>query len=69
MAEGVQFTDIKDDSRYESRTNTVIRERRYTFYIDNHGPFVERVALDNFDAGEIDRRVAALRLHLSTLPR
>jgi hypothetical protein len=65
----VQFTDVRDDPRYEPRTGSVVREKRYTFYIDDYGPFVERVPLDNFDAQEIERRVSALRMHLTTLPR
>jgi hypothetical protein len=69
MADGVEFTDIKDDARYEPRTSSVIRERRYTFYIDKHGPFVARVPLDPFDENAIHVEVAKLRAQLANLPK
>lgn len=69
MLTGVQFIEVKDDPRYDARSNTVIRERRYTYYIDQHGPFTARVSLDPFDPQAIERHVMETKTHLATLPR
>jgi hypothetical protein len=65
---GVDFVRTRDTSEYQ-RDGTLSRVREYVFYIDKHGPFTERVPLEPFDAGEITRRVDALRMHLQSLPR
>lgn len=68
MADDVEFTSIRDTFT-PLRGGTMAREKVYVFYIGRHGPFTERVPLEPFDPTEIDRRVMALRTHLSTLPR
>lgn len=64
----VNAMKVTDESHYE-RGDRTARYRVYTFYLGDHGPFVERVPLADFDATEIDRRVTELRRHLETLPR
>ncbi len=64
----VQNMKVKDDTRLLPRDNTVIKERVYTFYLGKHGPFTERVPLENFDAGEINRRIDTLTMHLRQIP-
>lgn len=69
MADDVEFVSITDRTT-PLRGGEMRRERVYTFYIGKHGPFTERVPLEpTFDAGEITRRVDALRTHVITLPK
>lgn len=65
MADDYPIEDftISDQAR-PRRDNTLERTRVYTFFLGKHGPFTERVPLENFDEREIDRRIAALRSHL-----
>lgn len=63
----VEFTDIRDDSTFDRRGDPQ-RWKRYTFFIGKHGPFVERVPIDQAqDATEINARVERLKLQLRTL--
>lgn len=59
----VQDFTIRDEAR-PRRDNTIERNRVYTFYLGKHGPFIERVPLEGFDADEITRRIDAMRAHL-----
>lgn len=64
----VEYADIRDES-IPTRTNTFARFKKYTFYIGDYGPFVERVPLDQAgDNTEINRRVEVLRAQLRSLP-
>lgn len=58
---------VKDESEYQ-RDGSTRRVRVFTFYLGKHGPFTERVALDDYDSGEIGRRVDQLRAELRALP-
>jgi hypothetical protein len=64
----VDFKVISDESLL-NRDGTVSKVRRYDFYIGKHGPFTERVPLDNFTDSEIQTRVTRLKTHLQNLPR
>jgi hypothetical protein len=52
------------DESVPQRDGTFTKVRRYDFYLGKYGPFTERVTLDNFDDGELMRRVDKLRAHL-----
>lgn len=62
----VDYTDIRDESTPQ-RDGTFLRQRRYVFYLGQHGPFTERVPLENFDETEIKRRVDKVRAHVESL--
>jgi hypothetical protein len=61
----VKYTDIRDDSTFDD-DGKVYRFRRYTFRLGKFGPFTERVALENLDPQEIERRIMALRGQLQS---
>lgn len=64
----VELLKSKDDSEYQ-RDGNLLKLRTYTFFMGKHGPFVEKVPLENFDEFEIGRRIDKLRAHLRALPR
>lgn len=64
----VQDYTIRDEAR-PRRDGSIERNRLYTFYLGKHGPFNERVPLDNFDESEIDRRIERLTEHLRKFGR
>lgn len=60
----LEYTDVRDEA-IPQRDQTILRVKRYTFYLGKFGPFTERVPLDVTDqTGEIQRRVQALQQHL-----
>lgn len=62
----VEFQSISDEAR-PTRSGTIERNKKYTFYLGRFGPFTERVPLDGFDANAITQRIAALKVHLTQL--
>jgi hypothetical protein len=64
----IDFKVVSDESLL-NRDGTVTKVRRYDFYIGKHGPFTERVPLDNFADSEIQTRVARLKAHIQNLPK
>lgn len=56
----ITWIDTRDDITPQA-DGTLLRERKYVFRLGKFGPFTERVALLNFDATEIGRRVDTLR--------
>lgn len=64
----VSFKNVADES-IVNRDSTVTKYKRYDFYIGKHGPFVERVQVDEFTDQAIALRVQALKTHLQTLPQ
>lgn len=64
----VEYVDIRDAAEPQRDGRTIDHFKRYTFFLGKFGPFTERVPLDA-PAGEIDRRIAALRATLATLPK
>jgi hypothetical protein len=64
----VTYKRISDESSIDF-TGAVVKVRRYDFFIGQHGPFTERVALENFNEAEIATRVQRLKNQLQNLPR
>ena len=64
----LNLTNVKDDDRYQ-QGGKLAREKLYTFYLGDHGPFSFRTPRDPFDEQAFPRYVDTLRAHLRTVAR
>jgi len=62
----LQSLVVKDQS-IPQRDGTVLKVKRYRFYLGNHGPFQEDIPLTLDQAAELRTRVTALRTNLQTV--
>jgi hypothetical protein len=68
MDDKVTFKRVSDETRVDFKGD-VERVRRYDFFIGTHGPFTERVPLENFSENEITLRIQKLKAHLQAVSR
>lgn len=64
----IEWGATRDESM-PLRAGGFTRTKVYTFWIGKHGPFVERIPIENFDPLAAGRRAEELRNHLRALPR
>jgi hypothetical protein len=63
----VRYKNVSDETIYD-QLGAPTKVRRYDFFIGTHGPFTERVPLENFSEAEIATRVQRIKAHLAGLP-
>lgn len=66
MAYEKNAVTMRDETRFD-RLGNPLRQKVVTFWLGNHGPFIETFDADTFTAGEFDARVQKLTTHLSLM--
>lgn len=64
----LQLTDVRDYPMPQ-RDNTILEQKRVTFYLGKFGPFYEYFPIADFTEGAILGRVAMIRQQLEALHR
>jgi hypothetical protein len=62
----IEYADVRDEA-LPQRDSSILRVKKYTFFLGKFGPFIERIPLDQDQTTELQRRVSALKTHLTLI--
>jgi hypothetical protein len=63
----IEYGRVRQEPKVERDGVTVIERIVVPFFIGKHGPFTERMTIEEYHSGEAERRAEAMRARLEAM--